>query len=77
MNNVMQMIGAVKSGDPQQIVLSMLEQTTNSNPIAKNLLDLARKGDSAQIEQIARNMAKEKGIDYDSEFNNFKQMFGF
>ena len=72
MMNPMQMIG-----NPEQFVMGMLESTAQSNPIAKNLLDLAKQGNSAQIEQIARNMAKEKGVDFDTEFNNFKHRFGF
>ena len=72
MINPMQMMG-----NPEQFVMGMLESTAQSNPIAKNLLNLARQGDGAQIEQIARNMAKEKGIDFDTEFNNFKHRFGF
>ena len=70
--NPMQMIGS-----PEQFVMGMLESTAQFNPIAKNLLDLAKQGNSAQIEQIARNMAKEKGVDFDTEFNNFKHRFGF
>lgn len=72
MMNPMQMIG-----NPEQFVMGMLESTAQSNPIAKNLLNLAKQGDGAQIEQIARNMAKEKGVDFDTEFNNFKRRFGF
>lgn len=72
MMNPMQVIG-----NPEQFVMGMLESTAQSNPIAKNLLNLAKQGDGAQIEQIARNMAKEKGVDFDTEFNNFKRRFGF
>ena len=75
--NMMQLISRIKNGNPQQMVLSMLEQSTKNNPIAQNLFSLAQKGDTVQIEQIARNMAKERGIDYDAEFNNFKHMFRF
>ena len=42
----------------------------------QNLLVLAQKKDTKGIENVARNMAKERGIDFDSEFNSFKQMFG-
>lgn len=75
--NMMQLISTIKNGNPQQMILSMLEQSTQNNPIAQNLFSLAQKGDTMQIEQIARNMARERGIDYDAEFNNFKRMFGF
>lgn len=75
--NMMQIISLMKSGgNPQQMVLSMLEQQTENNPFAANLLQLAKGNKSGEIEQIARNLAKEKGIDFDTEFNNFKKTLG-
>jgi hypothetical protein len=41
-----------------------------------NLLKLAREGKTAEIEQLARNLSKESGIDFDTEFNAFKQSLG-
>lgn len=68
----------IKQGqNPQQLVMQVLEQQANSNPMYANLLSLAKTGNGKEIETIARNMAKEKGIDFDKEFNNFKQKFGF
>ena len=75
--NMMQIISLMKSGgNPQQMVLSMLEQQTENNPFAANLLQLAKGNKSGEIEQIARNLAKEKGIDFDTEFSNFKKTLG-
>lgn len=75
--NMMQIISLMKNGgNPQQMVLSMLEQQTENNPFAANLLQLAKGNKSSEIEQIARNLAKEKGIDFDTEFNNFKKTLG-
>ncbi len=76
-NDIFQFINMVKNNNPEQIVISMLQQSTSTNPIARNILSLAQQGDYQQIEQIVRNMAREKGIDFDKEFNNFKQTFGF
>ena len=76
-NNMMQIISLMKNGgNPQQMVLSILEQQTENNPFAANLLQLAKGNKSGEIEQIARNLAKEKGIDFDTEFNNFKKTLG-
>jgi hypothetical protein len=75
--NMMQIISLMKNGgNPQQMVLSMLEQQIENNPFAANLLQLAKGNKSGEIEQIARNLAKEKGIDFDTEFNNFKKTLG-
>lgn len=76
-NDIFQFINMVKNNNPEQMVMSMLQQSTSTNPIARNILSLAQQGDYQQIEQIVRNMAREKGIDFDKEFNNFKQTFGF
>ena len=66
----------MKNGNPEQMMMSMLEQSAQNNPILENLLNMAKNNDSEGIESYVRNVAKEKGIDYDKEFNSFKQMFG-
>ena len=73
-NNITSMISSLKKGNPSEIMLNALKQQKD-NPIAQNLIDLINKGNTAEIEQITRNIAKEKGIDFDKEFNAFKQMF--
>ena len=47
-----------------------------SNPLFANLLNLAKSNKTAEIETVARNIFKEKGLDFDKEFNAFKQNFG-
>jgi hypothetical protein len=44
--------------------------------MSANLLDLARKGDSQQIEQIARNIFAQRGLDFDKEFIALKNLLG-
>jgi len=60
--------------NPQQFVMEMLGQQT-SNPFFANLYQMAKSNDSKGLEQIARNLVKERGLDFDTEFNSFKQMF--
>lgn len=75
--NPMQFMQFIRSGrNPQQMVMNMLEQQSRNNPMMANLLNLAKQNRTGDIEQIARNMLKEQGKDYDKEFANFKQMFG-
>lgn len=74
--NMMQYIQMMKNGNPQEIVMNMLRQNaTDGNPMAQNLLQMVNNRDIQGIENMARNVAKERGVDYDKEFNNFKQMF--
>ena len=72
--NIMQMI---KGGNPQHIIQQMLKDNCQfaNNPIVMNMLDMAKSGDISGIEQIGRNIAKEKGIDFDKEFSKFKNQF--
>lgn len=61
---------------PKDIVMQMLQQGGNNNPIFNNLIDMANKGDIQGVEQFARNLYKENGKNFDTEFNNFKNMMG-
>jgi hypothetical protein len=44
--------------------------------MGRNLLNLARNGQTAEIEKIARNLCKERGMDFDQEFMKFRRTFG-
>lgn len=75
--NPAQIIQMIKQGqNPQQLMLSILENNSNS-PLGANLLKLAKNGQTAEIEKIARDMCKERGVDFDQEFQKFRQNFGF
>lgn len=73
--NPMQIIQMIKSGsNPQQLIMSFLQQ--QNNPMANNLLQMAQNGNTSGIEQIARNICAQRGLDFDKEFNSFKQQLG-
>ena len=75
--NPMQLIAAIKNGqNPQQLMLSILEGQMSNTPIGQNLLQLAKRGDTKGIEQIARNLSKQQGINFDTEFAAFCKMLG-
>lgn len=75
--NMIKFISAIRqSGDPEQMVINMLEQNAQGDPAMSSLLQMARNRDTQGLENFARNIAKEKGIDYDTELNSFRQMFG-
>lgn len=73
MNPLNMIKGMMGIGNPKDMAMKMLSQ--NNNPIFKNLIDMANKGDTKGIEKFARNFMKEQGRNYDEEFNNFKEMF--
>lgn len=73
----MQLIAMIKNGqNPQQLMIQVLETQMSGSPMRDNLLDLARRGDTAGMEKIARNFAQQRGVDFDKEFNAFRQMLG-
>lgn len=76
--NPMMLVQAIKNGqNPQQLMLNILENNMSSTPMGANLLELAKKGKTADIEKIVRNIAQSRGIDFDKEFPAFVQSLGF
>lgn len=71
--NIMQFIGR----SPEQFIQKMLSNNqVMKNPMAKNTLDMAQKGNMQGIEQMARNLCKENGLDADEVMNQIKSRFG-
>jgi hypothetical protein len=67
----------VKKGyRPEQVTMNLLESRMRGTPMGDNLIKLAREGNSAELERIARNLATQRGIDFDKEFTAFRKMFG-
>ena len=73
MNPLNMIKGMMGISNPKDMAMKMLSQ--NNNPIFKNLIDMANKGDTKGVENFARNYMKEQGKDFDKEFNDFKNMF--
>lgn len=64
------------SGNPQEFVYNMVEERMGNNPLAMNILNLAKQNKTGEIEGIARNLFKEQGRDFDKEFNSFRKILG-
>lgn len=47
-----------------------------SNPMIKNAMSMAQSGNSKGIEQMARNLCKEKGINPDDVMKQIRGNFG-
>lgn len=73
MNNPIQLLQTfmTNKGNPQQLLLRAMSMMGNNNPMIENLVNMANSGDTKGVEQFARNILKEKGIDFDKEFPNF------
>lgn len=75
--DMLKLIASFKNQNPADVVSGIVNEVAQQgNPVMQNLAELIKKGDTAQIETVVRNIAKEKGItDFDNEFKAFKQMF--
>lgn len=62
-------------------VMGMIQQMISnnqmmSNPMIKNAMSMAQSGNSKGIEQMARNLCKEKGINPDDVMKQIRGNFG-
>lgn len=74
--NPMQLIQMIKGGyNPQQLIMSILQQQNNNNPIIQNAVNLAQNGNITALRSLAQNLAAQKGLDFDTEFAKFKKSF--
>lgn len=77
MQNIMQLMQAIRGGqNPQQLMMNLLQQKMGNTPMGQNLLKMAQNNDAQGIEQVARNLCAQRGLDFDTEFAKFKQQFG-
>lgn len=73
--NPMQLIQAMKN--PQAFMQQMMNNSQiMQNPMAKNAMEMAQNGNMQGIEQMARNLCKEKGLNADDVFNQIKSGLG-
>ena len=67
----------VKKGyRPEQVTINLLESRMKGTPMGDNLIKLAREGNGTELERIARNLAAQRGIDFDKEFAAFRKRLG-
>ena len=62
---------------PQQFLQSMIGNSqVMQNPMAKNAIGMAQSGDTKGIEQMARNLCRENGINPDEMIKQIKSRMG-
>ena len=75
--NPMQLMQMMKNGgNPRQMLINMMKQQAGNNPVMSNALQMMEKGDSKGVEQLCRNLGKEKNVDIDQMMNQIKNQFG-
>ena len=76
MMNPVQFVKMMRGGNPQKVVMDMMREQAGNNPVMRNAMQMAEKGDSEGIEKLARNLCKEQGLDADEMVNKIKSQFG-
>lgn len=77
MFNPMQMMGMFNGrSNPQQMMSQMMNQQLQNNPLFQRAQEMAKGKSPHELEQVARNLCQQRGIDLDSAMNQFKQMMG-
>ena len=77
MFNPMQMMEMFSGrSNPQQVVSQMMNQQLQNNPLFQRAQQMAQGKSPQELEQVAKNLCKQRGIDLDSAMNQFKQMMG-
>lgn len=65
----------MNGGNPKQLVTKAMGMQNTPIPMIGNLISMAQSGNKQGVEQFARNYMKEKGMDFDKEFNSFMSNF--
>lgn len=75
MNNIFQMLGAIKN--PQQFIQQAMNNSQMmQNPMIANAIQMYQNGDKDGVNQLAQNLCKEKGLNYNDVVNQIKSNFG-
>ena len=61
--------------NPIDRIKMMMIRKLGNNPMFKDLIMKAQNGDKQSVETFARNVCKERGIDFDKEFSQFMNNF--
>lgn len=72
----MQLIQMLKyANNPQELLINILKQQMPNNPVTENLLQMIQNGNTSGIEQFAKNLCKEKGINPEQAISELKNIY--
>lgn len=75
MNNLGMLMQAYKN--PKEFLQNAVNNSQlMQNPIAKNAIEMMQKGDNKGLEEMARNLCKENGVNPEDALKQVKSMFG-
>lgn len=72
MNNVLNLVRVFRNPEPFMRQIMSSPQFKN-NPMAQNVIEMRDKNDVQGLTEMAKNVCKEKGIDFDGLYSQLKQ----
>lgn len=76
MNNIGMLMQAFNN--PQEFLKNAMNNNSElmKNPMVKNAFEMIKNGDNKGIEEMVRNLCKERGINPDEALKQIKSQFG-
>lgn len=62
--------------NPQQALMGMFKQKAGNNQFANDAIGMMQKNDYKGLEEMARKIGKQKGVDVDQMFAQIQKSFG-
>lgn len=72
--NPMQLMMMLKSGNPREAALQIIQNNYPNDPQMRNLVMLAERGDTQNLQKIAENMLGAQGKNFSAEMQNLMQV---
>lgn len=77
MFNPMQTMGMLNQmGNPQQMMNQLMSSQLQGNPLFQRAQQMAQGKSPQELEQVAKNLCQQRGIDLGMAISQFNQMMG-
>ena len=74
MMNPMNLVSLLKSRNPQELVMSMIQGNNINDPMINDLIKYAQNNDMENVNKIAENYFNQRGMNFQKELNNLMSM---
>ena len=68
--NPMQLMQMLKQGNPRWVAMQIVQQNYPNDPTAQNLIQMAERGETQNLEKIVGNMLGAQGKNFSAEMQN-------
>ena len=72
--NLAQLVQILRGRNPQEMVMSMVKSQKINDPNITQLIKFAESGDMNNLVNLASSICSQRGLDFNSEFQNFMSM---